>query len=323
MRLILSFMCLLAASSGFAQDGKDLRMNQIQVIGTHNSYHLRKSPTHPARQWDYAHLPLDQQLDAGVRSLELDLHYKADGWRVFHVPRLDDNSSCPLLSDCLQTVRRWSDAHPRHVPISFLCEIKEEGRPLDKTLLDFDAQAADRLDAEIRAAFDAKHLITPDDVRGDAPTLTEAVRRRGWPLLDASRGKVFFIVHDQGKDREVYVKDRPVLEGRAMFVRSSPDRADCAVMVEDFPNVEKIQNLVKEGYWIRTRADADPGEELTDGAGKRVASAMASGAQIVSTDHPPGESVSGGGKIVALPGGTAARPNPVNAPSDVGNVPLE
>ena len=55
-----------------------LRLNQIQVIGTHNSYHLRPpagmlkaaiAHRKDAKDWDYSRQPLDQQLDHGCAQL--------------------------------------------------------------------------------------------------------------------------------------------------------------------------------------------------------------------------------------------------------------
>src|SRR5688572_25643522 len=47
-----------------------LRLHQLQALGTHNSYHL--SPGTLVKEWDYTHLPLDQQLaQQGVRKFEL------------------------------------------------------------------------------------------------------------------------------------------------------------------------------------------------------------------------------------------------------------
>ncbi len=287
-----------------------LRMNQIQVIGTHNSYHLRKGekPAHP--DWDYAHPPLEVQLGNGVRSFELDLYRKADGWHVMHVPLLDDASSCPRLADCLTAVRKWSKEHPKHVTISFLCEIKEEGMKLDRTIMDFDAAAADSLDAEIRLTFVGDELITPDRVRGDKATLAEGARAGGWPTLGESRGKVFFILHEQGKFRDVYVEGRPSLQGRAMFIRSEEGREDCATLVEDTPDVERIRRLVRAGYWVRTRADGNLRPGLAPAGATRAEAALMSGAQIVSTDSPPGEPKDDG-TYIGLPGNAAARVNPV------------
>lgn len=309
---VLAALALVAFATDAALAQPGPRMNQIQVIGTHNSYHLRKSDKPFSKEWDYEHAPLDDQLALGVRSFELDLNLRADGWHVFHVPKLDDASSCPLLRECLESVKRWSDAHPRHVPISFLCEVKQEGRQLDPSILDFDAAAADRLDSEIRAVFGEDRLLTPDHVRRDAATLEEAVLTKGWPSLEAARGRVFFILHEEGDYRDVYTAGRPSLEGRAMFVRSDPGRPDAATLVEDSPKVERIRAFVARGYYVRTRADGTGGPSTMDGR-PRARNALDSGAQIVSTDFPPGEPHESG-YMLQLPGGVPARCNPANAP---------
>lgn len=68
-----------------------LRMNDIQVVGTHNSYKQAISPPEfaalsaiapdVALTLDYSHPPLSDQLDDGPRQLELDLLYDPDGGR--------------------------------------------------------------------------------------------------------------------------------------------------------------------------------------------------------------------------------------------------
>ncbi len=72
-----------------------LKINQLQVIGSHNSYRLHTyepmynfvqnlSGLLPAQYdpngWDYSHLPLDQQFnDFGIRAVELDIYYDPNG----------------------------------------------------------------------------------------------------------------------------------------------------------------------------------------------------------------------------------------------------
>src|SRR6266404_7306277 len=67
-----------------------LRLNQIQVIGTHNSYHLRGHDSLLAliaelnpkarQELDYCHRPLPEQLSRlGIRQIELDCHADPDG----------------------------------------------------------------------------------------------------------------------------------------------------------------------------------------------------------------------------------------------------
>jgi hypothetical protein len=73
-------------------DDLELRLNQIQVIGTHNSYHLAPEPALMkliglagrglAESIDYTHRPIVEQLDQlGMRQLEFDLYADPDGGR--------------------------------------------------------------------------------------------------------------------------------------------------------------------------------------------------------------------------------------------------
>ncbi len=296
----------------------DLRINQLQYIGTHNSYHIRipGKSKREVPEWNYNHAPLDVQLDRGVRSFELDLHYKDGEFEVFHVPILDEGTTCRKLSDALATVRQWSDAHANHVPISFLFELKKEGPGLDRRIREVDAEGFDRLDQVLCAGFPAERRITPDDVRGKADTLREAVTSRGWPTLGASRGKVLFILHDDGRKRELYTHDHPSLRGRAMFVRSDDTRDDAATLVLDNPRSELVGKMAKAGYFIRTRADADLRGNLADNEARRDA-ALASGAQILSTDFPAGEAQAETGYVVEFPDAAQARVNPVSGPPNL------
>jgi hypothetical protein len=77
----------------------------------------------------------------------------------------------------------------------------------------------------------------------------------------------------------------------------------------------EIQSLVKQGFLIRTRADADTLEARSGDTTMRDA-ALASGAQFVSTDYPVPNPDFGTGFFVEIPGGTPARCNPINAPAD-------
>ena len=55
-----------------------------------------------------------------------------------------------------------------------------------------------RLEKEIRSVFPSDSLVTPDDVRGNAATLGAAVAAHGWPTLGATRGKVYFMLDNEG-----------------------------------------------------------------------------------------------------------------------------
>lgn len=93
--LTLAACCIATVPAAFAQQTAGvLKMNEIQVIGTHNSYHAGIAPNE-AKIWqskypeqfkglDYRHQPLPQQFDAGVRQIELDVYADTKGGRYAH-----------------------------------------------------------------------------------------------------------------------------------------------------------------------------------------------------------------------------------------------
>jgi hypothetical protein len=244
-----------------------LKINQIQVVGSHNSYKAAITPPEMAvlrarnpkagETLDYSHEPLTQQLDAGARQLELDFVYdpqggryatplghrmfpdaapydaepmKTPGMKVIHVPDIDYRSVCQRLADCFREIRAWSDKHPEHVPILIIFNLKQDnlkGVPGAVPLLPFDAKAMDDVDAEMRAVFRPSQLITPDSVQGRHKTLREAVLAGAWPTLGQARGK-FLLAMDESPDVvAVYRGNRRSLEGRAMFI-NAPDETSPA-----------------------------------------------------------------------------------------------
>ena len=71
-----------------------IKLNQIQVIGSHNSYHAGIAPSE-TKVWlakypdsfkglDYSHPSLAKQFDAGVRQIELDVYADTKGGRYAH-----------------------------------------------------------------------------------------------------------------------------------------------------------------------------------------------------------------------------------------------
>jgi hypothetical protein len=324
---------VVAAVSGAAQGAganrldTTLRTNQVQVLATHNSYHIEQdAPIQSSPTTQYTHAPLDQQLDLGVRGFEIDVVNAPDGsFPVVHTPVVDATSNCTPLAQCLQVIRTWSDAHPGHVPIFVLIEPKNDDVDfvIDPTLRRFDAAGLDQLDKTVRSSL-GRRLITPDSVRGSAKTLRAAVLgRRGWPPLSKTRGKTLVALNTEGAIRGTFLQGRPSLERRAMFVTAAEQSPAAAVIKMDDPDEARIQGLVKQGFIVRTRADADLIEARNHDTSRREI-ALRSGAQIVSTDFEVAVPAIGGDYVVQMPGGTPARCDPVNAPrncrpSDVEN----
>jgi hypothetical protein len=150
----------------------------------------------------------------------------------------------------------------------------------------FTPATLDALDEDIRSVFTADKMITPDDVRGTFAMLDEAILKRGWPTLRQARGKVIFLV-DQRPVGPVYLQGHPSLRGRVSFTNATPGQPDCAFIEENDGSQQEIAALVREGYLIRTRTDADT-KEARSGSTTRRDAALANGAQL-STDYPASE----------------------------------
>jgi hypothetical protein len=240
---------------------------------------------------------------------------RAPGFKVLHVQDLDFRSNCATLRRCLEELRRWSDAHPRHLPIVVTMNAKDDklqGAELVAPL-PFDAAAFDALDREILGVLPRQRLIVPDDVRGEAATLRQAVLAEGgWPALDEARGRFLFVLDESGAKLERYVAGHPSLAGRVLFVNAPPERDEAAFLILNDPVLEgaRIRELVRQGFLVRTRADADTHEARSGNTARRDA-AFASGAQFVSTDYYEENPAFGTGYRVELPGGGVARCNPV------------
>ena len=316
--VVIATVVAWATTSGANRLDDTLRTNQVQVLATHNSYHIQQdAPIASSPTTQYTHPPLDQQLDLGVRGFELDVANAPDGqFPVLHTPVVDNTSNCTPLAQCLQVVKTWSTAHPGHVPIFILIEPKNDDIDftIDPSLRRFDAAGLDQLDSIVRSTL-GRQLITPDSVRGKAKTLRAAVTRKGWPTLEKTRGKVMVVLNTSGAIRDAFLQGHPSLEKRAMFVTAAERSPAAAVIKMDDPDEARIQQLVKDGFIVRTRADAD----LVQGRNRDVTRrdlALRSGAQIVSTDFEVAVPAIGGDYVVQIPGGTPARCDPVNAPKN-------
>lgn len=387
---LTAFGCSTLQSPDSLLDGAGLRINQLQVLGSHNSYSLGVDPQLMAMYAPRVGEVIDRrlamvsaaardqyrenhpnpggisdglgyafpegligQLDAGLRSLELDVNYDPDGGRfadpegykalvasgvafsslapfnsrdldkpgfkVFHIPDFDFRSSCNLFTACLAQLKSWSDGNPLHTPLFIIVEAKDQSIPVFENSRSgpaFDEAAFDALDAEILSVIPRERIVTPDMVRGSYATLEAGVLAKNWPTLESSRGKFVFLLMTalDTNGLSAYVDGHPNLEGRVAFLDSAPGQSHAAFMVFDnaLARATDIPDLVSRGYIVRTRADIETYEARQNDQ-TRARAALASGAQIVSTDfYKPGNKYSTP-YVVQLPGGGIARCNPVNA----------
>jgi hypothetical protein len=343
--LVLVCSLTFAFSQNSAPETPGLKLNQIQIIGTHNSYHagptpeesalIRKSDPIEADGLDYRHQSLTKQLDAGMRMLEIDIHadpkgrrfehseiqdklanagiadapwpyptsiMSKPGFKVMHKPRTDFRSNCQPFTACLSEIRRWSEQHKEDVPLYMFIEAKDGPKltPAD----------CDELDREILSVFSRNELFLPEDLLGNHTTLREAIKSDGWPEVDQVRGKLIFLM-SRADVTSVYEAGYPGLKGRVLFTNGPLDDTNSAYTQVSEPNIEKIQKLVRDGLLVYTRADADTAEGRSGDVTRRE-TAIASGAQLISTDYPPSEPARWSGYTAFFPNHAVARCNPVN-----------
>jgi hypothetical protein len=138
-------------------------LNEIQVLGSHNSFHIEPAPdlfailTAFSAEFfaiEYTHIPLAEQFETqGIRQIELDVFADPNGGlyarrgglivlgqdpntgipellepglKVLHIQDVDFETTCLTFVDCLRTVKAWSDDHSDHLPIMILVEAKQD-----------------------------------------------------------------------------------------------------------------------------------------------------------------------------------------------------
>jgi hypothetical protein len=275
----------------------------------------------PAQQMEYTHLPLDSQLENyGLRNFELDVYRDTAGGRyyhrqgmalcfkstksnvdallwpglkVLHISDIDFNTHYYTFKDALYAVKKWSDAHPSHIPIYILIETKEDGISDHvkiagfKTAIRFDEDGMQEITNDINFIFkdDMQHILTPDNVRKNYASLNEAIQQNGWPKLKEARGKIVFIINGGMHITELLTKSYPSFQGLPYFSFTELDRPESAFIKCDNPNTdfEKIKQSVAKGYIVRTRGDADT-EEARRNDYSSFNKAKTAGAQLISTD---------------------------------------
>lgn len=144
MKQIL-FALLFAGTIQLSQaQNDDLKINQIQVIGSHNSYRHNIEPdlynfiqakdtTRSLKGLQYTHISITDQLNMGLRQLEIDVQgdvkggkfthpkgldlvkpqeaydpngeMKKPGFKVFHMIDIDFRTSCYTLQNCLAELK--------------------------------------------------------------------------------------------------------------------------------------------------------------------------------------------------------------------------
>lgn len=357
-------LCLLSIAiaymglQGLAQPGVEkftgVSLNKIQMIGSHNSYKpgiepalfsiISKMDSARAAALQYGHIGLKEQLNMGLRNLELDVVHDPVGGRyskpmglewlqlsavvaepydtagdlnkpglkVLHIPDVDFRSSHLLFTNCLKELRDWSQQNPGHLPVIVTINAKDGFEKGLTPLFPFGPSALDSIDLEIRQVFSSEKLITPDFIRGTNSSLADRILKNGWPAVEKLAGRFLFVLDETGQKCTDYQHGHPALKERVMFVNVPHGNADAAVMIINDPEKEGalIKEMVSKGYLVRTRSDANTVEARMNNY-NRFRAAMESGAQVITTDYYlPSKFFSSPYKVV-FPGGGFVRKNPV------------
>lgn len=351
MRLFsILFLLFLTAFIQTEKSLDDLKLNEIQVIGSHNSYkqsidpslfsYLSKRDSAAMSAYDYSHIPLTQQLDLGLLNLEIDVYadpngekyrhplgldlvkgqpaYDPDnlmqqpGFKVFHIQDIDFRSSCLTFKNCLQQLKDWSEKHPGHYPVIITinakdANLKREGFKLPQR---FTTSTFDSLDAEIVTNLGRDRLITPDFVKGKYKTLETSVLQGNWPLIKNVKDKFLFVLDETGEKLSTYIKGHSSLQNRIMFTNSKAGNPEAAIMILNNAKNDSIQLMVKKGYIVRTRADADTKEARSNDRSSFEA-ACNSGAQIITTDYYQKSTHFNSDYVVSFENNKYIRANPI------------
>ena len=287
-----------------------VKFNEVAYIATHNSYQLESVPSY---QQIYRNLEtvtfglvdgnaplynsdtLTEQFNAGIRSIELDIETVVDGDDVSfvcsHSPLIDMTSSCYDFELALEEIRMWSDANPRHLPITVIVEPKQFFL-LDDGMRFLNLEYADKVDELLREVFGDK-LITPADMMGDHATLKEMREADDWLTLEDCAGKVVVLLHDTAVTNQ-YIKQDESIKSQAMFPMlryNNRDKSYASFLIDNKPKdiAKHSQELIYEkNLVVRTRVDSYGSYNEED---RRLT--LESGAQILSTDYPPRADMNG------------------------------
>jgi hypothetical protein len=304
------------AASGASYPLDDvLRLNHMQVKGTHNSYH-QEPPLVFHESHGYSHPPLDAQMeDHGVRAFEIDVHLESGVVTVYHILFIDEETSCATFTQCLEVIKGWSDVNMGHLPIMVWIEVKEEtggGAFNDLTILD----------DLIHDVFPSERLLTPDDVRGDHASLRDALEDEGWPTLGEVRDRAMFMVLNGGSGTDAYTLDGQTLEGRTMFMGAGPDQFDApwaGVAKINDPGSSHVPEAHAKNILVASNG-CGAGDDAVDCAA-RLETALTSGVQMYKDDFlQPTDDMS---YWLDFPDGNPARCNAVTAPSECTSEALE
>lgn len=282
---------------------KETKINEIAVMGTHNSYQMLA--TFPKRVLmktlqiitfglveNKAVFEMDTftlQLEQGVRNLEIDIETVDNGeevsFIVTHKPTLDNVTSAYDFAKALDEIVLWSNNNPGHIPIYLLIEPKNDVAPINN-MQNFSLEYALEFDMLLKEKLGDK-LLTPKLAMGDHESLEAMRTADDWPTLNEAAGKIIVLMHTCDVTQE-YIDFDQSIKTQAMFpmlLFDDIDKSYASFILENDPETAIENNKITIGeknLMVRTRADDYP-----DFSDERYDFANKCGSQIITTDYPP------------------------------------
>lgn len=272
-------------------------LDQIQLLASHNSYKKQGSSLGKlfvglgdsfaeARALKYGYKNLTDQFESGIRSMEFDVRKRKSSFVLTHVPLVDNSSVAPDFAMALEEIYLYSSHNPTHIPMIFLIEIKDDWMILDHALQKITQTELIQLNDLIKDKL-KDSLYKPSDFMIDDLSVKETIVNHGWPTVSSLLGKVIFVLHPNNMNN-LYEEIDPTFETHSMFIGSYEDDLNhdyASFIVHNEVDVTRIQELIQQGYIVRTRMDTSL---IYDDS--RYNDAIISGAQILTSDFTIGRS---------------------------------
>lgn len=326
--LLFVFLLVQCTSTKQSAPAQQQLLNHIQVIGSHNSYKQAIQPEllkfaisqdPEVAGLAYSHLPITDQLNLGLRIVEIDIYHdpkggryseplgnkllqmqgvdvlsyndhlelEQPGFKVFHVQDIDFRSHCLRLRDCLSEIKQWSDSNPHHIPLIITLNTKTDKLNLPGSThpLPFTEEVFDELDQLFAEILGIENILTPASIQKNHNTLNQAILQSGWPSMNSSRGKFLLVLDEPMAKVNTYLSKSRSQIG-IMFTNAPAGHEASAFLVLNDPIKDEyvIKEHVGQGYLVRTRADADT-REAVENDYSRFEAAKRSGAQYISSDY--------------------------------------
>ena len=283
------------------EDG--VKLNEIAILGTHNSYQtLATKETRflmniieaitfekfGLNTFDFEMDTLTEQLEMGIRNVEIDIEtLDKDNKieiKVTHNSIVDNASSAYDFTKAMEEIKLWSDNNPDHIPVIIIVEPKSfviEVNGMKKFSLDYAKEVDKILENTL-----GDSLLTPKDMLRDYASFKEMRENDDWLTLKEAQGKILVLLHDCDVTESYIALDESIKTQKMFPMLRYDDRNESYtsfILENDAWNADsrKAESIDECKLIVRTRADKYP-----DYSDERYEVTENCGSQIITTDFP-------------------------------------